>query len=47
MGITRERLEMLNEDINEGFSVKIVDLYDEKGNATGTKVELLIHFNEE
>ena len=47
MGITRERLEMLNEDINEGFSVKIVDLYDEKGKPTGTKVELLIHFNEE
>lgn len=47
MGITRERLEMLNKDISEGYSVKIIDLVDSSGKPTGTRVELLIHFHED
>jgi len=47
MGITRERLEMLNKDINEGYSVKIIDLTDKSGKPAGTRVELLIYFQED
>jgi ligand-binding sensor domain-containing protein len=47
MGITKERLEMLNKDIYGGYSVNIVDLLNENGNPIGTRVELLIHFHED
>ena len=47
VGITRERLDMLNKDIDEGYSVKIIDLSDETGKPAGTRVELLIHFHED
>jgi len=47
MMITKSRLETLNKQYNEEFSVEIIDLKDEKGNATGTEVKLTIHFIED
>jgi hypothetical protein len=47
MGITQERLAMLNKDIFDGYSAKIIDLEDEEGNPKGTRVELLIHYIED
>ncbi|RLD57247.1 MAG: hypothetical protein DRJ05_10000, partial [Bacteroidetes bacterium] len=47
MMITKSRLETLNKQYNEEFSVEIIDLKDEKGNATGTEVKLIIHFIED
>jgi ligand-binding sensor domain-containing protein/two-component sensor histidine kinase len=42
MQITSDRIEMINKLYNANTSVKITDLKDENGNATGTKVELVI-----
>lgn len=42
MLITRERLEVLNKMNQENFSVKVIDLTDAQGNATGTRVEVRI-----
>ncbi len=42
MKITSERLEVLNKMHRSELSAKIMDLYDEKGEATGTKVEIFI-----
>ncbi len=47
MYITKARLEMLNPESSEDFSVKITDLKDKKGMAKGTKVELIIQYNDE
>jgi hypothetical protein len=47
MGITKERLEMLNNDTEAGHSVNIVDLTDSNGKPTGTRVELFIHIHED
>jgi tetratricopeptide (TPR) repeat protein len=42
MNLTRERLELLNARENSDMSVEINDLFDEKGNASGTEVTLRI-----
>jgi hypothetical protein len=47
MLITQARLEILNRQSNDEFSVKVIDLKDESGNPAGTKVELIIHYKEE
>lgn len=47
MYITKARLEMLNKENNEEFSVRITDLKDDEGKASGTKVELIIQYNED
>jgi len=46
MLITKERLEILNQGSEKKYSVKVTDLTDENGNASGTKVELVILFQE-
>ncbi|MBK7181487.1 MAG: hypothetical protein IPH89_00410 [Bacteroidetes bacterium] len=40
--ITQERLAVINELYNSKLSEKVVDLYDEAGNAIGTRVEIFI-----
>jgi streptogramin lyase len=47
MLVTKARLEILNRMNNEEYSVKVVDLKDESGKPSGTRVELIIHHNEE
>jgi ligand-binding sensor domain-containing protein len=47
MLITQARLEILNRQSKDEFSVKVTDLKDEAGNPTGTKIELIFHFKEE
>jgi len=47
MYITKARLEMLNKENMEEFSVKISDLKDTDGKAAGTKVELIIQYYED
>jgi hypothetical protein len=47
MLITQARLEILNRQSNDEFSVKVIDLKDESGKPAGTKVELIIHYKEE
>jgi hypothetical protein len=47
MLITQARLEILNRQSNDEFSVRVIDLIDQSGNPTGTKVELIIHYKEE
>ena len=42
MKITSERLEVLNRMQHSNLSVNIIDLKDEQGNASGTKVEIFI-----
>jgi ligand-binding sensor domain-containing protein len=44
MMITRERLEVLNRQRKSNFSVKVTDLKDADGKATGTRVEINIQF---
>lgn len=46
MSITRRRLETLTKISNDDFSVEVVDLYDDKGNAKGTKVNIVISFHD-
>ncbi len=46
MLITQERLNILNKQHNEKFTVKIIDLKDRNGGATGTRIELIIHYRE-
>jgi ligand-binding sensor domain-containing protein len=46
MLITRERLQVLNENNNEDFSIHIMDLTDEKGQPSGTRVEVLMAYND-
>lgn len=47
MKLTTERLELLKREIGLDISVKIIDLRDPSGEACGTRVELLIPFEEE
>jgi ligand-binding sensor domain-containing protein len=47
MMITKSRLEVLNKQYGEEFSVEVFDLKDEKGNALGTEVKLVIHYIED
>jgi ligand-binding sensor domain-containing protein/two-component sensor histidine kinase len=47
MLITKERLEILSRQSNDEFSVKIIDLKDEHGNSSGTKVEIVIFYSKE
>ena len=42
--VTSQRIEMMNKLNSTGAKVHIIDLKDEFGNATGTKVELIIPF---
>ncbi len=42
--VTSQRIEMMNKLNSSGAKVLIIDLQDEFGNATGTKVELIIPF---
>jgi ligand-binding sensor domain-containing protein len=42
MDNTQNRLMLINQTIDEPTSLKVTDLYDEGGNALGTRVELII-----
>lgn len=42
MQITKDRMEMINKLYNTNTSMQIIDLHDDRGNATGTRVELVI-----
>ncbi len=42
LSITKERLEIINSTRKSNLSVKIIDLKDDEGNATGTRVEIHI-----
>ena len=44
MSITRRRLETLTKISNDDFSVEVIDLYDDKGVASGTRVNIIISF---
>jgi ligand-binding sensor domain-containing protein len=44
MLITMERLQVLNRNKNEDFSIRIIDLKDNNGLPSGTRVELLMAF---
>jgi hypothetical protein len=44
MSTTIQRLKLLTEENNEDASITVEDLYDKFGNASGTKVMLLIPF---
>lgn len=46
MRITSERLEVLSKEKNEKFSVNVIDMKNEKGEATGTRIELKIIYEE-
>lgn len=46
MMITQERLEILKKQRKKTFSVKVIDLKNDKGEATGTRVEITIQFKE-
>ena len=47
MLITKARLEILNRQSDDQFSVLIDDLKDARGNPKGTKVTLNIHYKED
>ncbi|MCB2221373.1 MAG: histidine kinase [Bacteroidetes bacterium] len=47
MHITKARLEMLNKKNMEDFAVRVTDLKDNEGKSTGTKVELMIQYQED
>lgn len=46
MSVTRRRLETLTKISNDDFNVEIVDLYDDNGNATGTRVNIVISYQD-
>ncbi|MBN1338409.1 MAG: histidine kinase [Bacteroidales bacterium] len=46
MLITKARLEILNRQGDDDFTVKVTDLKDSGGNATGTRVELKLPYRE-
>lgn len=46
MSITRRRLEMLSKISNDDFSVEIEDLYDVKGEPSGTRVKIFISYQD-
>jgi len=47
MLITQERLEILNKQNKEKFSVKVIDLHNDDGKAVGTRVEINILYLED
>jgi len=47
MLITRERLEILNKQNKEKLAIKVIDLQDDHGNPSGTRVEINILYLEE
>ncbi len=47
MLITKARLEILNRQGDDDFSVKVYDLENDKRQPAGTKVELIIHYKED
>lgn len=46
MSITRRRLEMMSKISNGDFSVDVIDLYDDKGMAIGTRVNIIISYQD-
>ena len=46
MMITKERLDILGKQRKKGFTVKVTDLKNERGEAAGTRVEINIQFRE-
>jgi len=46
MIITKERLEILNKQNMKEFSVRVIDMKDENGEPTGTRVEIMVHYKE-
>lgn len=46
MSITKRRLEMMSKISNGDFSVDVIDLYNENGEATGTKVNIIISYQD-
>jgi sensor histidine kinase YesM len=42
--VTSQRIDMMNRLNSTGAQVRILDLKDDQGNATGTKVELIIPY---
>lgn len=46
MSITRRRLEMLSRISNEDFSVEIIDLYDDNNEPEGTRVNIVISYQD-
>ena len=46
MSITRRRLEMLSKVSNEDFSVEIIDLYDDDNQPEGTRVNIIISYQD-
>ena len=42
--VTSQRIDMMNKPNSTGAQVKIIDLRDDQGNATGTKVEMIIPY---
>jgi LytS/YehU family sensor histidine kinase len=46
MTITQERIEIFNKQSRKNFSVKIIDLKNERGEALGTRVEFTIQYKE-
>lgn len=46
MIITQERIEIFNKQSRKNFSVKIIDLKDEHGEPSGTRVEFTIQYKE-
>jgi ligand-binding sensor domain-containing protein len=47
MLITKARLEILSRQSDDEFSVKVIDLKDDIGNPSGTKVEIVIYYTKE
>jgi tetratricopeptide (TPR) repeat protein len=47
MQVTRERMDAIKKELNIDCDFKIIDLKDENGQACGTRVEILIPFEEE
>jgi LytS/YehU family sensor histidine kinase len=46
MLITKERLELINKNMEDQLGVEVYDLKDNKGNALGTKIRILINIVE-
>lgn len=46
MSITRRRLEMLSKISNEDFGVEIIDLYDDDNQPEGTRVNIIISYQD-
>ena len=46
MSITRRRLEMISKISNGDFDVDVIDLYDDNGEAAGTRVNIIISYQD-